>query len=155
MRYESDIDDPAASFRPALAQFGLDSPSPKASSVGAHCVKIAANNIHDRGIAFEGPDGRWPDNAESTIRKKGFNAPNFETGAMLSHEQLEGTLVVSRTEADATYGIDEECKKKAHFAHTGQSILRILRPFYGFTASDADEIAEGVMDDLVNFLMTP
>lgn len=151
MRYT--IDGPDDPLAVALNAFGLDSPSPKASTVGEHAVKIVAANIHDRGIAFEGPTGRWQDNAPSTIKKKGFNAPNFETGAMLSEEQIRGEVTVSHADASLTYGKDDECKAKAGFAHDGQSHLRIKRPFFAFTESDADEIAAKVMEDLVAYLM--
>lgn len=153
MGFADNADDPRSSFTDAIRAFGLDSPSRAGKTVGDRAAKEIAFRIHERGVRFEGPDGRWPDNAESTARRKGFNAPNFETGAMLSEEQVAGEVSVSHDEASMTYGKDDECRLKATFAHEGQSRAKILRPFYGLTDADADAVFEGVVDDLLNSLM--
>lgn len=143
-------DDPLSG---SLGGFGFDSPSPKAPTVGDHAFDVAARNIYERGEAREGPDGSWQRNAPSTIRQKGRDDPNHDTNAMMSYNQIRGEGIVGHADASLTYGKDDECKAKAGFAHDGQSHLRIKRPFFAFTESDADEIAAKVMEDLVAYLM--
>jgi hypothetical protein len=153
MPMSSNADDPRSSFTDALKSFGLDSPSRGGKTVGDRALKTIAERIHERGERFEGPDGRWADNAESTIKKKGRNAPNHDHNDMMSLGQIEGEQAVSHNEATMAYGKDDECRAKAGFAHSGQSKSRILRPFYAITEADADAVFEGVVDDLLNNLM--
>lgn len=154
MKYRTNWEaDPRAFFDAALKDFGLDSPSAKASTAGDRAVNTLAENIHDRGMDGQGPDGEWDRNAPSTIKKKGFDRPNIVTGEMLDVEQIMGDVSISKRQAVATYGKDEDVRKRATFAHEGQSSLKIKRPFLGITESDADEVLEGLADDIVNFLM--
>lgn len=145
MKYSSNFDDPGAFFDEALKDFGLDSPSREGSTVGGRAVKTIATGIYERGERREGPDGRWRDNAASTIKRKGRNDPNHDTNEMLKLEQIMGDVAVTRREADMVYGKDDENKAKAHWAHEGHD-----RPFMAITESDADAVMDGLCDDIIN-----
>ena len=153
MPISSNIDDPSADFRSAIQAFGLESPSRKGKSVGDRAAKTIAEAIFERGERREGPDGRWQDNAPSTVARKGRNDPNHDTNAMMSIGQIEGEISVSHDEATMTYGKDDECRAKAHWAHEGAGRTKVQRPFYAITDDDADEVLDGLADDILAFLM--
>ncbi len=94
-RYAANLDELDRTVSMVMADFGLDSPSRAAPTVGDRAADSIAAGIHGRGQNAEGPDGAWRPNAESTIRKKGFDFANHETGQMLSEDQILGEVTVT------------------------------------------------------------
>lgn len=161
MRFTSNLDEPDGDlFAEAIKSFGLNSPSRQSSNVGTTAVNTIAQAIHDRGEQGIGIDGAWERNAPATIKKKGFDRPDIETGAMLSVEQIVGETTVDRNLAESVYGTDEECREKAAFAHgiggpagdQGQSKKGTVRPFHGILEADADAAFEGFIADFIAHL---
>lgn len=153
MGMTSNADDPRAGFEEALKSFGLDAPSLKGKTVGDRALTTIGDGIETRSNRKEGPDGeRWQGNASSVIERKGRDDANVDTGALLSREQIDGEQSVSRNEASMTYGTDDDCRKKAHWAHEGQSVLRIRRPFYAMSDADVDAVVDGFAQDLIAHL---
>lgn len=152
MPFTSNADDSGASFRDAIREFGLDSPSRHGKSVGDRALTTVVDGICERFANKEGSDGRWPSNAPSTVYRKGRDDANCDTGAMGSREQIEGEQAISHNEATLDYGKDDECRAKAHWAHVGQSSLKIVRDFQFMSESDIDKVVDGVADDLLAWL---
>lgn len=151
--YTSNIDQVAEAIRRKVAGFGFSTPASKGGgTVGDRAAATVARGIHDRSIRFEGPDGRWPDNADSTVRKKGFNAPNFETGAMISEEQIAGEVTSTPDECAIRYGKDQENRSKAHYAHAGQGEQKIVRRFFALDGTIKRAVVVVVRDELGDHL---
>lgn len=156
MHYESNLDEIAVGTRPSALRLDAPARAPGpggGATVGDRIARELAHRIHDRGIRFEGTDGRWPDNAESTARRKGFNAPNYRTGAMLSAEHIAGVVTPTPADVSIQYGTGEADDRgttdrdRAYYAETGQSAKKIVRSFFGVIDSDADAIADLVGDE--------
>ncbi len=150
--YESNIDDLAATTRPGALR--LDGPS--AAGVGTVGDRIAgeiAGAIHARGLLGEGTDGAWQDNAPRTVKAKGFNKPNIETGQMLAVDHIAGEVLSTPTEAEIIYGTGEtddrgvSDRDRAYYAETGQSHKQIIRSFFGVIPSDCDRVSEILGDE--------
>jgi hypothetical protein len=154
MPLSSDVDDPRSGFAAAIGAFGLDAPSRRGRTVGGRALATIADGICDRFGRKEDPEGgNWDGNAPSTIARKGRDDANVETGAMGSRQQIEGDQSVARDEASMTYGQDDECRAKAHWAHVGQGPTRVLRPFYLMTDADCDAVLDGLADDIIDHLL--
>jgi hypothetical protein len=153
MAYDSNLDAVAEAIRKKIADFGFNSSSSRGGgTVGDRAAKTVAQGIHDRSIRFEGPDGRWPDNADSTVERKGFNAPNFETGGMLSEEQIAGEVTVTPNECAIRYGKDEENREKAGYAHGGQGRGKVVRRFFALDEQISRAVVEVVREELGDHL---
>jgi hypothetical protein len=99
----------------------------------------------------------------------GVGDPNSRTGQMLSQKSLYGRTKIESKQVTMTYGTDTPPDRatfgnptakqfaqdqkvtdvqKAHFAHTGQSKQKIVRPFYQLIDDDADKIVELCQENL-------
>jgi hypothetical protein len=101
--------------------------------------------------------------------------PNVRTGQMLSQQSIEGRSTVEPKQVTMVYGtntlpnglrdggalplktrgpnkgqpIDDKTDvEKAYFAHTGQSMHKIKRPFYEVNESDAEAVVELCQENL-------
>lgn len=150
--YESNIDDLAATTRPGVVH--LDGMSTAGvGTIGDRIAGEIAGAIHARGLLGEGTDGAWQDNAPSTVKAKGFNKPNIETGEMLAPDHIAGQVLSSPAEVDITYGTgvtDDRGvsdRDRAYYAETGQSHKKIIRSFFGLIPSDCDRVSEVLGDE--------
>ncbi len=147
VRYSSNIDDLADTTRPGAVTLDGSS-SAGIGTVGDRIAGEIATAIHGRGMLGEGTDGAWEANAPSTVKAKGFNRPNIETGQMLEVDHIAGEVLSSAADVAITYGTGETDERgvsdrdRAYFAETGQSHLKIVRSFFGLTSSDCDRVAE-------------
>ena len=147
--YSSNLDSLMEAIRSKVLGFGFQTPSSKGSgTVGDHAASVVATGIHNRSEQGRGPDDDWDRNAKSTIKKKGFDKPNFETGATLSVEELTGTVESNPDECRMKYGQTQECREKAHWAHVGQSKRKIIRKFYELDGTIRREVCVVVRDEL-------
>lgn len=150
--YSSNIDDLAETTRPGSVR--LDGPSSAGlGTVGDRLAGEIAGAIHARGLIGEGTDGPWQANAPSTVKAKGFDRPNIETGQMLATDHIAGSVTSSAAEVDILYGTGEtddrgvSDRDRAHYAEDGQSHLKIVRSFFGLIPSDCDKAAEILGDE--------
>lgn len=144
---DCDIDGAARWVSGVIAGFGFDT-GPAGDTVGDHSARIVATDISRRGMRGYGPDGEWDHNADSTIKKKGFDAPNVVTGEMLDPKNIAGTVTNSREECRIDYTDDPEIRERAEFAHTGQSRKKIIRRFMGLDEDINRAVVEAVARDL-------
>lgn len=151
-RYDHNLDRLDQTVTQMVKDFGLDSPSRRAPTVGNRAANTIADRISERGLRGEGPDGQWPGNAERTIKKKGFDRANYETGQMLQPDQIAGEVTVSHAVADIVQGKDEDVKARGYYAETGQGSTGIIRPFFWITGEDADEVLDGFISDFMDHI---
>lgn len=136
-------------------------------SLGKDVLKAGVECISTRAIDRNaGPDDVWQENEPkyAAWKAKRYNMsddkPNVRTGQMLSEKSLTGRSTIEPKQVTMIYGVDappdgtwtgapltEQDKKitdvkKAYFAHTGQSVHHIKRPFYQLTETDGKEISE-------------
>jgi hypothetical protein len=160
--YSTNLDDVAAWLKRCAAGPGLDEPAAGASgTVGDRLAKTLAGRIHDRAVRFVGTAGAWPMNAESTAEAKRFNAPNYETGEMVSEEHIAGVVTSTESETTILYGQGNANadgvtdRDRANFAEEGQSAQRIVRSFFGVTGEDADALVDVQADEREKFARKP
>jgi hypothetical protein len=158
----SNIDEVMDAIEHAIDSFGMDT-----DDLGNRLAQGQAHAIHERAESGEGSEGAWDRNRASTIRRKGFDKPNYETDQMMSEASLLGHVDVSREKLEMQYGtgtavVSEHRSakwvltdtQKAALAHEGQSHLLIKRPFYALTEEDQQRILEMTGETLADHLRT-
>jgi hypothetical protein len=151
----SNAADVYADFVAAVASFGFRS-SLEGKVLGEVIVEETAHGISERSRDTRSApsSGRWDENApkyrKRKVRRYGVGEPNTRTGQMLSALSVKGEYTIADREITIVYGInkppangfDEDKKRtdreKAHFAHTGQSEKKILRPFFELDEEHCD-----------------
>lgn len=151
--YTSNLDALMDAIRRKVLGFGFDNAASRGSgTVGDHAAAVAAEGIHDRSIVSYGPDGQWPDNADSTIKRKGFNWPNVESGSMVSEEQIAGDVQSTNDECRMRYGKDDENRKKAKYAHEGQGPTKVVRKFFALDNDIRRDIGVAMREEMADRL---
>lgn len=154
---ETDADNVFSRLEAILDLFGLDA-GVGGEPLGDQIAHTFARNAHERAEAGRGSEGDWERNRPSTIRKKGFDKPNIESGQMMSEASLAGDVVNTPEQTTITYGTGAASggrsptsdAEKAHWAHvTGGAVAR---PFYALTEDDKAEIQEITAEELAEYL---
>jgi hypothetical protein len=119
----------------------------------------------------KGAEVDWPKNTDGVAKRKEkryllTDAPNEQTGQMLSQKSLIGQTTIEPELVTMIYGVNTPPDKtktgvklapadervtdveKAYYAHTGQSKQKILRPFYELDDTIATDVIKIVGDAL-------
>jgi hypothetical protein len=124
------------------------------------------------------PHSEWPENSTTAPPKGGCkcwkhrkygieNAPNFRAGQMLNFISLMGRTRIGKKLVEMVYGRNEALDRstspnkyiserdklmtdmeKAKYAHEGQSIYKIKRPFYGFGPGEPEDVSKCAQESL-------
>jgi hypothetical protein len=146
--YSSNLEQLAEETRPGIVRMDGPSAAGGGATVGDRLSRELAARIHDRGAEGFGTDGAWKRNADSTVDRKGFDAPNIVTGEMLDPRHIAGEVDNQADAMEMTYGTGDvdgrgtSDRDRAHFAETGQSRQKIVRSFFGLVDGDMDAAAE-------------
>jgi hypothetical protein len=146
-------------------------------SLGRDVANLVVARIAQRGVTDKGGiSGPWPENSTKEPPKGGYKGykerrygvdqPNVRTGQMLSQPSLFGRTTVEAYLITMRYGTGEVADRtttgvplakadtkrtdieKAYFAHTGQSVHKIKRPFYEVDESDGTAVVEFLQQKL-------
>ncbi len=134
--------------------------------------RIAERAVNDR----KGAESEWDANTEEVAKQKaahygvGDHAPNERTGQMTSPTSLYGRTSIEAKQITMVYGTGQpptrcatgaELKEsdkqrtdveKAYYAHTGQSVHKIKRPFYEVNQDDAVAVVGLCQENLNGYI---
>jgi hypothetical protein len=175
---QSNIDDVMRDLEAWVKQFNFTRPGFQ-GSLGRDVAMAVVDGIADRSDRRRaGADAVWQENVPKyrkwKLRKYGIDEPNARTGQMLSQLSLYGRTTIEPELVLLTYGTDtatagavfggEHTEKdlardrkrtdteKAYFAHTGQSIHKIKRPFYEMDEIISADVQKIVEESLADYL---
>jgi hypothetical protein len=175
---QSNIDDVMLDLEAWMARFDFTMPG-HYGSLGRDVAMAVVEGIQnrsnrDRRGATQGWRPNEPKYRKWKLRKYGIDEPNTRTGQMLSQLSLYGKTTIEPELVTMVYGTDTVTERavfggnhtasdlardqkktdteKAYLAHTGQSVHKILRPFYELDDEITQDIRKLIERALTDYL---